>query len=310
MKKQTISILVPIVVFMLAPCTLEPAFANSLKPDQYYTWGISNNDVVISQGSIITEAVLTIHNITNNADNENDALYIHLLDNLPLGFVSNSDYGTGDFFENQGMLLAPVYHDRAAGVENLVYTLGNLNDESSWVWDIFGPDFGFELADGTSIAYSSAVLELIDYAGNGTPFGFGFDPNSTDPYNFDEITLELTIESFNGSPEPYNLTFIPFLIVPIGDKSVDEKKTLTFEVIATSPYGDALEYSAINLPDGATFSDNIFTWRPWYGAAGSYYVTFLVTDGYYEDSQTIAITVNAAKLASWYERWYKHLRLL
>jgi hypothetical protein len=285
MKKQAISILVPIIVFMLVPCTLKPAFADSLKPDRYYTWGVSNSDVVIPQGDIVTEAVLTIHNITNITDNEDSALYIHLLDNLPLGFVSNSDYGSGDFFENQGILLIPVYHDRAAGAENLVYTFSQLNDEYSPLWNIFNPD-------ATNTAnYSSLLLELIDYAGNGTPFGFGFDPNSTDPYNFDEITLELTIDSFNGSPEPYNLTFMPFLIAPIGDKSVDEKKILTFEVVATGPYGDALECSAINLPDGATFSGNIFTWRPWYGAAGSYYVTFLATDGYYEDSQTIAITV-------------------
>ena len=188
MKKRNVIIAMSLLIVLAWACG--SALGGTIIPSEYYTWGISNDILSdsIPEGSIVTEAVLTIHNVTNITDNEDDALYIHLLDNPPLGFVSNNDHGSGDFFENQGVLLGPIYHDQTAGTEDLVYTLGNLNDESSSVWDIFGPDFELELADGTSVAYSSAVLELIDYAGNGTPFCFGFDPNGFDDYEFDQIS--------------------------------------------------------------------------------------------------------------------------
>ena len=64
---------------------------------------------------------------------------------------------------------------------------------------VFGPN-------DSLVIDSSLVLELIDYAGTGTSFGFGFDPNGSS-YNFEEITLELTIESFESEVEQYTVTF-------------------------------------------------------------------------------------------------------
>jgi len=142
MKKRNIIIAMSLLIVLA--WAYESALGGTIIPGEYYTWGISNdsNDILLSdsipEGSIVTEAVLTIHNVTNIADNENDALYIHLLDNPPSGFVYNSDHGSGDFFENQGILLAPVYHDQTAGTEDLIYTFSALNDVSSRVWDIFG----------------------------------------------------------------------------------------------------------------------------------------------------------------------------
>src|SRR5208337_1533246 len=68
---------------------------------------------------------------------------------------------------------------------------------------------------------------------------------------------------------------------PIGDKSVDENSQLQFTVVATDPDGDALTYSASNLPAGASFDPDThtFTWTPNYGQAGNYTdVEFTVTD--------------------------------
>jgi hypothetical protein len=98
---------------------------------------------------------------------------------------------------------------------------------------------------------------------------------------------------------------------PIGDKSVDENKTLSFTINATGADGDTITYSAQNLPAKAKFSGNTFTWKkPWYGSAGDYHVTFIARAGHQEDSETITITVNPVKQAGWYERWLKHLKLL
>lgn len=300
MKRQTVFVSALLFLFAVTFCICEPVFGGQISPGRSYAWGISNSNLDIPVDSIITEAVLTIHGIGNIDENDSDALQVRLLDNLPLGFAASdsTEYNT---FENQGLLLTPVYHDLAPGYEDLVYTFSDLNDESSVLWNIFNPD------DPSMTGYSSLLLQLIDYAGNGTPFGFGFDPNGTGDYYFEKISLELTIESFNNQSAPYALTLATSLIEPIGDKTVDEKKTLAFEVIAAGPNGDSITCWAENLPDGATFDGKIFTWRPWYGDAGSYDVTFVASDGFQEDFQTITITVNPVKLASWYERWFKHL---
>jgi len=78
----------------------------------------------------------------------------------------------------------------------------------------------------------------------------------------------------------------------IGDKSVNENSLLTFDVNATDPNGDTITYSAQNLPSGATFANQNFSWTPGYDQAGSYQVTFIASDGQAQDSETITITVN------------------
>ena len=67
---------------------------------------------------------------------------------------------------------------------------------------------------------------------------------------------------------------------------------MRFTLSATDPDGDQLEFSAQNLPRGASLVDRIFTWRPGFDQSGSYRVTFKVSDGRGgEDAETITITV-------------------
>ena len=78
----------------------------------------------------------------------------------------------------------------------------------------------------------------------------------------------------------------------IGSKSVNENSVLTFDVNATDPNGDTITYSVLNLPSGATFSSQTFSWTPGYEQTGTYQVTFIAGDGQAQDSETITITVN------------------
>ena len=301
MKRLTVVQVLPLLLAtILATCV--PAFGMQINAGQSYTWGINNTSLTIRQGYIITEAVLTIHGIGNINENDSDSLKVYLLDNMPLGF-SASDSTKYNTFEKQGLLLEPVYHDLVAGYEDLIYTFSDLNDESSILWNIFNPD------NPSMTGYSSLLLQLIDYAGNGTGFGFGFDPNGISTYIFEEITLDLMVESFRDQADQYLITLATSLslIEPIGDKTVDEKQTLSFEVIATGCNGEPIACLAENLPEDAIFDGYIFSWRPWYGDAGSYDVTFAASDGLCQDSQTTTITVNPVKSADWYKRWLKHL---
>ena len=78
----------------------------------------------------------------------------------------------------------------------------------------------------------------------------------------------------------------------IGNKTVNENSDLIFSVSATDGDGDALTYNAVNLPAGAQFANQAFTWRPTYDQAGdNYQVTFIVSDGTDQTPETINITV-------------------
>jgi len=201
MKRQTVFMLAIAVCFAVVPIAVKPAFGGTIEPGYYYTWGINNDDLAIPDGSIITEAVLTIHGITNLADNASDTLYIHLLNNPPLGFLAGTDDGSGDHFANEGPRLTPGYQDN-----DLVYKFSTFNDVDSPLWNIF--DYPLEFGPDSSLTIdASFLLELIDYAGTGRSFGFGLGLDGANAFDFDSITLNLTIESFAGPASQSSLTF-------------------------------------------------------------------------------------------------------
>ena len=81
----------------------------------------------------------------------------------------------------------------------------------------------------------------------------------------------------------------------IGSKIITESQTLSFELSATDPDGTtSFTFSATGMPQGANLAGNTFIWTPAYTQSGSYTVTFFVSDGSAQDSETITITINDA----------------
>jgi hypothetical protein len=121
-----------------------------LDHNSLYTWGIN---WAPQPNEIIVRAVLGIHNINNWAPEENDALYIHLLKNAPLGARIYSDYqGGGDNFANWPVpnILLDTYTD---------------------LFDYPGP------AENYRYRFTRYDLRHLNrWAQNGN-FGFGFDPD-------------------------------------------------------------------------------------------------------------------------------------
>lgn len=106
------------------------------------------------------------------------------------------------------------------------------------------------------------------------------------PSRSDSETIVITVLNVNNSP----------VLSSIGDKIMNENETLSFTLSATDPDGDDLTYSATGLPPGATLNPATgnFNWTTGYGDAGTYTVTFTVTDDgspNQSDSETITITV-------------------
>jgi hypothetical protein len=87
----------------------------------------------------------------------------------------------------------------------------------------------------------------------------------------------------------------------LGDRAVDERKTLAFEARASDPDQEAVTLAASPLPDGAAFTDGgngraTFTWAPREDQAGSYAVTVAATDGSLEDAETVRLQVRETTL--------------
>ncbi|MDD5194778.1 MAG: C25 family cysteine peptidase, partial [Candidatus Omnitrophica bacterium] len=108
-------------------------------------------------------------------------------------------------------------------------------------------------------------------------------------YTFSSVTSNHTISA------SFALTNRAPVLSPIGNKSANENQMLTFNITASDLDGDALSYSASNLPLGAAFNNStrIFSWTPAYTQAGNYTnVHFEVSDGNLTDSENITITIN------------------
>ena len=99
----------------------------------------------------------------------------------------------------------------------------------------------------------------------------------------DRLPVEITVNNVNRPPQ----------IDPPGARRVAETHLLTLHVSGSDPDGDALTFSADNLPDGASFDafSQDFNWTPSDTQAGAYTVTFRVSDGELEDTADAMIEV-------------------
>ena len=83
------------------------------------------------------------------------------------------------------------------------------------------------------------------------------------------------------------------VISAIPAQTITAGTPLSFVVSASDPGGKALTYSASGLPSGATFNTgtHTFSWTPAAGQAGTYSVTFTVSDGTLSAGTTATISV-------------------
>ena len=204
MKSQNSFMIAMLVLFAAVPCLDVRVLGGTIRSGQYYTWGIDTDKAAVPEGSVITEAVVTIHNLTSSSDNANDSLCIYLLDEPRVDFIADTDDG-GNPFEEQGVRMVRVHHAQSQGGQDVAYTFSELDVEYSPLWEHFGFPLVFGPAERPMVIESSLILDLIDYAGGGTSFGLGFDTNGNTDYNFDEITLELVVESFGDELESSSL---------------------------------------------------------------------------------------------------------
>ncbi|MCP3684906.1 MAG: hypothetical protein GY861_19770 [bacterium] len=108
------------------------------------------------------------------------------------------------------------------------------------------------------------------------------------------------------SEEVEELYQFPPVLVRIGDRTVNEKSSIRFNVHASDINDEILTYSASGLPSGATFnplpeneifgpyfSGSKFSWTPSSSQVGDHEVCFTVSDGLLDSTECITITVRS-----------------
>ncbi len=118
-----------------------------------------------------------------------------------------------------------------------------------------------------------------------------FDAIASDGFFEDSLRVIVIVTPVNDAP----------VFDPISDQTVFERDLLTFNVVARDPENSSLVLSAQNLPTGAMFVDQRggrgqFSWRPDFGTAGEYSVTFIAREQAGAPPLTGNITVKIAVL--------------
>jgi hypothetical protein len=245
------------------------ASAASLGPGQYFIWGIGQNELTIPTGSVITEAVLTFQNVSPN----DAAMRVYLLDNPDVGTQSGNAEDVRVSISEYGEPLAGVNENG-----NFVCRLSQINDVDSHVWSIFSNPCYVALADGSSAQMSSAILDLLDYAGTGKSFGFGFFPQNNQSMSYGRMELVLTLRAYDAVRPDEQLTFT------VGE-AVEDDEGNTEPVIVIYEAEDAVlsgprvsksidGYTGTGFADYINSKNDYIEWTVNAVSAGSYELMF------------------------------------
>lgn len=278
---------------------------------------ISVADVAVNQAPVLASigtktvgegAPLTF--TVSASDPDNDAL-TYRVEALPAGAEFNASTRqfswVPDYQESENTRVYPVsfiVSDGALEASETI-TINVVNVNRAPVLALIGSQ---SLAEGDSfnlvVTASDPDNNSLIYSAAGLPDGAVFTPSTrsfswipgqdqagsyqvsfsvTDGSLSDNETITLTVVNGNEAP----------VLATIGNKTIDEGQSLEFVVTATDSNADDLTYSVTSLPSGATFnsSERRFSWTPDYTQAGSFSVEFVVSDGIFNDSEVVSMTV-------------------
>ncbi len=170
-------------------------------------------------------------------------------------------------------------------------------DSSVWNTTLFGGaayNLRFMAAGSKSIVRNSIIVGSARY---GIYVGANATVTVKDSVVSDNTQLNTLVASggtlASESVLSSNAQNHPPVFAALSDQSVDEKSLLRFSISATDADGDALTFSAVNLPLGAAFdaAPQTFSWTPTSAQSGIYLAAFRASDGQASTSQVVRITV-------------------
>lgn len=233
--------------------------------------------------------------------------------------VEFRNYVIGDVYPAPGSHFIDTGTDEGAPIEDIegrTRPLGQSADVGAYEYDpggsgnrppVLGPIGDRSVVADEQLSFSVSAsdpdVDTLTHSATGLPNGatfshrtFTWTPTSSQLGNClvtfivsdgqaqDSETITISVQALGAANAPPVLN-------PIGDRSVKENEPLSFSVSASDADGDPVTYSASNLPSGASFTGQSFSWTPSNNQAGDYHVTFVARDGRGQDSETVTISV-------------------
>jgi catechol 2,3-dioxygenase-like lactoylglutathione lyase family enzyme len=194
--------------------------------------------------------------------------------------------GIFEFTTNALLPTAPIAYNRTISVPFNIGVAANLvatdsNNDTLTYTIVDPPDHGV-LNPATPGGAARTYTPTAGYVGPDT-FTFTASDGSL---TSNTATMTLNVQAANTAP------VLAAISTP---KTVNELDLLTFQATATDPEANAITFSLVNAPAGATItSTGIFNWRPSEAQGpGAYDITVRVTDsGGLFDSQVVRVNVN------------------
>jgi len=173
---------------------------------------------------------------------------------------------------------------------------------------------GKSVVEGALLSFTISATDTdsdpLTYSASNLPTGAGFNTAtktfSWSPGFSQSGTYSVTFTVSDGNltdAETVSITVsdstvgnLPPVLNSIGTKTIGEGSQLSFTINGSDPDNDAISFSAINLPAGASFNPatRSFVWIPDYDSGTNtriYPVTFEISDGSLSDSETVTINV-------------------
>jgi len=241
---------------------------------------------------------------------------------LPTGasFTDNSD-GTGTFnwtpdYTQSGTYYVTFYADDGTAIDSEIVTISvNEAGNQTPVLANIGPrDVDEDVNLNFSISATDADNTIPALYTSTLPTGATFTDNGDGAGTFDWTPLytqsgiyNISFYATDGSATDSEVVTItvneagnqPPVLFSIGAQSVVEGSNLNFVVNSADPDSTIPALTTSTLPTGAAFTDNgdgtgTFDWTPDFTQVGAYDITFYASDGTYDDSEVVTITVNEA----------------
>jgi hypothetical protein len=168
------------------------------------------------------------------------------------------------------------------------------NKKLSFIVSGFDPD---KEDDGKLIFSATQLPEGAVF--NADSLQFTWTPTFDQSGTFDNITF--TIQDPSGLSDDATMSITvnhvnrPPVLEDIPPRSIDENKQLVVSLQGSDPDiedQNSLQYSATQLPEGASIEGSNMTWTPTYDQSGEYMVQFILSDGKLTDEKSAVLTVN------------------
>ena len=259
-----------------------------------YLWSIPSEQVPVPSGSVITEAVVILNNLSFSPSAQGKTLTLYLLRNGPAECLQIPLENNENPFEKSGIKFAVV---QAQYIPNpcpeLKIRFSRSNDPASPFWKIFQYPLVISMPDSSKAALSSLLLEINDALGSARSLSFGMLANGV---CLESAALELTVRSYAypTAPQLFRYTWQsnrPPMLNKIENQSATANQLFSLALSAADPDGDIISFSATPLPQGASLDGPLFSWKPDITCLGEHNITFTASDGRLSCSQTVSVTV-------------------